>query len=91
MHLSLTQSSFSLTDDEGALKDASVVRMFLMMHPWYISSTDFAKKLFLKYPLLHCMDKNNTLPLATHCGKMYIYITVYLNSQMMIHLKSILH
>uniref|UniRef100_A0A8C2WND3 RAS guanyl releasing protein 2 n=1 Tax=Cyclopterus lumpus TaxID=8103 RepID=A0A8C2WND3_CYCLU len=30
--------------------DASLVRMFLMMHPWYIPSTDMAKKLVLKYP-----------------------------------------
>lgn len=32
------------------MKDASLVRMFLMMQPWYIPSTDMAKKLVLKYP-----------------------------------------
>ena len=42
---------FFSQDDKGALKDVSVVRMFLMMHPWYIPSTDMAKKLVLKYPL----------------------------------------
>ncbi|XP_070403558.1 RAS guanyl-releasing protein 2 isoform X3 [Nothobranchius furzeri] len=31
----------------GTLNDASLVRMFLMMHPWYIPSTDMAKKLVL--------------------------------------------
>lgn len=35
-------------DDAGAVKDPSFVRMFLMMHPWYISSTDLSKKLLLK-------------------------------------------
>ncbi|CAB1351792.1 unnamed protein product [Coregonus sp. 'balchen'] len=38
------------TDETGALSDPSVVRMFLMMHPWYLPSTDMAKKLLLKYP-----------------------------------------
>lgn len=60
MHLSLSHVFFlSLTDDDGVLNDASVVRMFLMMHPWYISSTDFAKKLLLRYPFLHHMNKKN--------------------------------
>lgn len=27
-----------------------MVRMFLMMHPWYIPSIDMAKKLVFKYP-----------------------------------------
>uniref|UniRef100_A0A672PQ04 RAS guanyl releasing protein 2 n=1 Tax=Sinocyclocheilus grahami TaxID=75366 RepID=A0A672PQ04_SINGR len=35
-------------DSEGTIKDASFVKMFLMMHPWYISSTDLSKKLLLK-------------------------------------------
>lgn len=63
---------FSLTDDEGVLKDTSVVRMFLMMHPWYISSTNFAKKLLLKYPLLHHKDKNNTFSLD-YCTLWWLY------------------
>lgn len=37
-------------DERGTLKDVSLVRMFLMMQPWYIPSTDMAKKLVLKYP-----------------------------------------
>uniref|UniRef100_A0A8C1BPJ2 RAS guanyl releasing protein 2 n=1 Tax=Cyprinus carpio carpio TaxID=630221 RepID=A0A8C1BPJ2_CYPCA len=32
-------------DSEGTIKDRSFVKMFLMMHPWYISSTDLSKKL----------------------------------------------
>lgn len=43
-------SLFFLIDEKGTLKDASLVRMFLMMHPWYIPSADLAKKLVLKYP-----------------------------------------
>lgn len=41
-----------LPDENGTLKDTSLVRMFLMMQPWYLPSTDMAKKLVLKYPLL---------------------------------------
>uniref|UniRef100_A0A8C4X308 RAS guanyl releasing protein 2 n=1 Tax=Erpetoichthys calabaricus TaxID=27687 RepID=A0A8C4X308_ERPCA len=36
--------------DTGTLKDKILVRMFLMMHPWYIPSTELAKKLVNKYP-----------------------------------------
>ncbi|KAK3507281.1 hypothetical protein QTP70_013540 [Hemibagrus guttatus] len=35
-------------DDTGKLKDLPLVRMFLMMHPWYLPSTELAKKLLLK-------------------------------------------
>ncbi|KAK3524334.1 hypothetical protein QTP70_027957 [Hemibagrus guttatus] len=45
----LVEACIKAFDDEGVLKDASLVRMFLMMHPWYISSSDFAKKLLHKY------------------------------------------
>uniref|UniRef100_A0A673NLW7 RAS guanyl-releasing protein 2-like n=1 Tax=Sinocyclocheilus rhinocerous TaxID=307959 RepID=A0A673NLW7_9TELE len=38
-------------DSEGTIKDTSFVKMFLMMHPWYIASTDLSKKLLLQYPL----------------------------------------
>ncbi|XP_051555257.1 RAS guanyl-releasing protein 2-like isoform X2 [Myxocyprinus asiaticus] len=34
-------------DNKGTIKGSSFVRMFLMMHPWYISSTQLAKKLLL--------------------------------------------
>ncbi|MBN3307483.1 GRP2 protein, partial [Amia calva] len=42
------------SDDEGNLKDVSLVRMFLMMHPWYIPSTELAKKLLSKYQEEDC-------------------------------------
>lgn len=50
MYLSM-QPSCLILDESGTLKDTTQVRMFLMMHPWYIPSTDMAKKLVLKYPL----------------------------------------
>ncbi|KAL2078896.1 hypothetical protein ACEWY4_024640 [Coilia grayii] len=43
-------------DEQGAVKDSSVVRMFLMMHPWYLPSTDLAKKLLLKSQEEACTD-----------------------------------
>ncbi|KTF87036.1 hypothetical protein cypCar_00032034 [Cyprinus carpio] len=36
------------SDSEGTIKNPSFVKMFLMMHPWYISSTDLSKKLLLQ-------------------------------------------
>lgn len=39
-----------LVDNEGRLSDEPLVQMFLMRHPWYISSADLAKKLSNKYP-----------------------------------------
>ncbi|KAG9259889.1 RAS guanyl-releasing protein 2-like isoform X2 [Astyanax mexicanus] len=44
----LVDACIQAFDDTGKLKDSSVVRMFLMMHPWYLPSTDLAKKLLLK-------------------------------------------
>uniref|UniRef100_A0A667Y4G7 RAS guanyl releasing protein 2 n=1 Tax=Myripristis murdjan TaxID=586833 RepID=A0A667Y4G7_9TELE len=48
----LVEACIQAFDEKGTLKDAAPVRMFLMMHPWYIPSTDMAKKLVLKYPSL---------------------------------------
>lgn len=45
-----------ILDESGTLKDASHVRMFLMMHPWYIPSTNMAEKLVQKYP--ECCSSN---------------------------------
>uniref|UniRef100_A0A3Q0RZ48 RAS guanyl releasing protein 2 n=1 Tax=Amphilophus citrinellus TaxID=61819 RepID=A0A3Q0RZ48_AMPCI len=44
----LVEACIKAFDKKGTLKDVSLVRMFLMMHPWYIPSTDLAKKLVLK-------------------------------------------
>uniref|UniRef100_A0A4W5RA27 RAS guanyl releasing protein 2 n=1 Tax=Hucho hucho TaxID=62062 RepID=A0A4W5RA27_9TELE len=46
----LVEACIQAFDETGTLKDPSLVRMFLMMHPWYLPSTDMAKKLLLKYP-----------------------------------------
>uniref|UniRef100_A0A3B3DXB1 RAS guanyl releasing protein 2 n=1 Tax=Oryzias melastigma TaxID=30732 RepID=A0A3B3DXB1_ORYME len=45
----LVEACIEAFDDKGILKEDSLVRMFLMMHPWYIPSTEMAKKLVLKY------------------------------------------
>uniref|UniRef100_A0A8D0H7Q3 RAS guanyl releasing protein 2 n=1 Tax=Sphenodon punctatus TaxID=8508 RepID=A0A8D0H7Q3_SPHPU len=44
----------SLADDEGKVRDPQLVRMFLMMHPWYIPSSELAAKLLQIYP--SCSD-----------------------------------
>uniref|UniRef100_A0A8C8F6W3 RAS guanyl releasing protein 2 n=1 Tax=Oncorhynchus tshawytscha TaxID=74940 RepID=A0A8C8F6W3_ONCTS len=44
----LVEACIQAFDETGTLKDPSLVRMFLMMHPWYLPSTDMAKKLLLK-------------------------------------------
>uniref|UniRef100_A0A8C8F8B6 RAS guanyl releasing protein 2 n=1 Tax=Oncorhynchus tshawytscha TaxID=74940 RepID=A0A8C8F8B6_ONCTS len=41
----LVEACIQAFDETGTLKDPSLVRMFLMMHPWYLPSTDMAKKL----------------------------------------------
>uniref|UniRef100_A0A3Q1K7V6 RAS guanyl releasing protein 2 n=1 Tax=Anabas testudineus TaxID=64144 RepID=A0A3Q1K7V6_ANATE len=47
----LVEACIQAFDEKGTLKDPSLVRMFLMMHPWYIPSTDMAKKLYLSSSL----------------------------------------
>uniref|UniRef100_A0A672IES0 RAS guanyl releasing protein 2 n=1 Tax=Salarias fasciatus TaxID=181472 RepID=A0A672IES0_SALFA len=44
----LVEASIQAFDEKGAVKDPTLVSMFLMMHPWYIPSTELAKKLVLK-------------------------------------------
>lgn len=39
-------------DDSGKVRDPQLVRMFLMMHPWYIPSSQLAAKLLHIYPSL---------------------------------------
>ncbi|XP_048883457.1 RAS guanyl-releasing protein 2-like isoform X1 [Brienomyrus brachyistius] len=45
----LVNACIKAFDDKGVLQDPSLVRMVLMMHPWYISSTDLTRKLLLKF------------------------------------------
>ncbi|XP_071386101.1 RAS guanyl-releasing protein 2 [Centroberyx affinis] len=56
----LVEACVQAFDEKGALKDASLVRMFLMMHPWYIPSTDMAKKLVLKFQEESCTAELRT-------------------------------
>lgn len=71
-------SYFLPTDEGGTLKDVSLVRMFLMMQPWYIPSTDMTKNLVLKYPGLllyniYVQYMTTVSQLYLHCGKEQIF------------------
>lgn len=71
-------SYFLPTDEGGTLKDASLVRMFLMMQPWYIPSTDMTKNLVLKYPALllyniYVQYMTTVSQLYLDCGKEQIF------------------
>lgn len=37
-------------DNEGQVRDPELVRMFLMMHPWYLPSAQLAARLLRIYP-----------------------------------------
>ncbi|XP_071334154.1 RAS guanyl-releasing protein 2 isoform X2 [Trachinotus anak] len=56
----LVEACIQAFDEKGTLKDVSLVRMFLMMHPWYIPSTDMAKKLVLKSQEEGCTAERRT-------------------------------
>lgn len=56
----LVEACIQAFDEKGTLKDASLVRMFLMMHPWYIPSTDMARKLVLKSKEERCTEERRT-------------------------------
>uniref|UniRef100_A0A8C8DSN9 RAS guanyl releasing protein 2 n=1 Tax=Oryzias sinensis TaxID=183150 RepID=A0A8C8DSN9_9TELE len=56
----LVEACIQAFDDKGTLKDDSLVRMFLMMHPWYIPSTEMAKKLVLKSQEETCSSERRT-------------------------------
>uniref|UniRef100_A0A674ETK7 RAS guanyl releasing protein 2 n=1 Tax=Salmo trutta TaxID=8032 RepID=A0A674ETK7_SALTR len=53
----LTEACIKAFDYEGRLNDESLVRMFLMMHPWYLSSADLAKKLSSKSLEENCLPE----------------------------------
>ncbi|XP_017277535.1 RAS guanyl-releasing protein 2 isoform X1 [Kryptolebias marmoratus] len=57
----LVEACIQAFDEKGALKDASLVRMFLMMHPWYIPSTEMAKKLVLKSQEESCTERRTRI------------------------------
>uniref|UniRef100_A0A3Q3WUF3 Uncharacterized protein n=1 Tax=Mola mola TaxID=94237 RepID=A0A3Q3WUF3_MOLML len=56
----LVEACIKAFDESGALKDTSLVRMFLMMQPWYTPSTDMAKKLVLKSQEESCTAERRT-------------------------------
>ncbi|XP_045920111.1 RAS guanyl-releasing protein 2-like isoform X3 [Micropterus dolomieu] len=56
----LLEACIQAFDEKGTLKDASLVRMFLMMQPWYIPSSDMAKKLVLKSQEESCNAERRT-------------------------------
>ncbi|XP_054914544.1 RAS guanyl-releasing protein 2 isoform X1 [Poeciliopsis prolifica] len=56
----LVEACIQAFDEKGTLKDASLVRMFLMMHPWYIPSTDMARKLVLLSREESCTEERRT-------------------------------
>ncbi|KAI1898509.1 hypothetical protein AGOR_G00073080 [Albula goreensis] len=56
----LVEACIKAFDDTGSLKDPSLVRMFLMMHPWYLPSTDLARKLLLKSQEENCTAELRT-------------------------------
>uniref|UniRef100_A0A8P4GNF3 RAS guanyl-releasing protein 2 n=1 Tax=Dicentrarchus labrax TaxID=13489 RepID=A0A8P4GNF3_DICLA len=56
----LVEACIQAFDEKGALKDTPLVRMFLMMQPWYIPSTDMAKKLVLKSQEDSCTAERRT-------------------------------
>nr|KAF6438828.1 hypothetical protein HJG59_015333 [Molossus molossus] len=47
-------------DDSGKVRDPQLVRMFLMMHPWYIPSSQLAAKLLHIYPSYQQSRKDNS-------------------------------
>uniref|UniRef100_A0A8C8SUG1 N-terminal Ras-GEF domain-containing protein n=1 Tax=Pelusios castaneus TaxID=367368 RepID=A0A8C8SUG1_9SAUR len=52
----LLQGCIEAFDNEGKVRDPQLVRMFLMMHPWYIPSSQLASKLLHIYPLSPCLE-----------------------------------
>ncbi|XP_027628202.1 RAS guanyl-releasing protein 2 isoform X2 [Tupaia chinensis] len=51
-------------DDSGKVRDPQLVRMFLMMHPWYIPSSQLAAKLLHIYQQSR-KDNSNSLQVKT--------------------------
>uniref|UniRef100_A0A452T786 RAS guanyl releasing protein 2 n=1 Tax=Ursus maritimus TaxID=29073 RepID=A0A452T786_URSMA len=60
-------------DDSGKVRDPQLVRMFLMMHPWYIPSSQLAAKLLHIYP---SHDNSNSLQVKT-CHLVRYWISAF--------------
>ncbi|XP_023041985.1 RAS guanyl-releasing protein 2 isoform X3 [Piliocolobus tephrosceles] len=62
-------------DDSGKVRDPQLVRMFLMMHPWYIPSSQLAAKLLHIYQQSH-KDNSNSLQVKT-CHLVRYWISAF--------------
>ncbi|XP_020501278.1 RAS guanyl-releasing protein 2 isoform X1 [Labrus bergylta] len=56
----LVEACIQAFDEKGTLKDINLVRMFLMMQPWYVPSTDMAQQLVLKSQDESCSAERRT-------------------------------
>ncbi|XP_012318477.1 RAS guanyl-releasing protein 2 isoform X1 [Aotus nancymaae] len=62
-------------DDSGKVRDPQLVRMFLMMHPWYIPSSELAAKLLHIYQQSR-KDNSNSLQVKT-CHLVRYWISAF--------------
>ncbi|CAO2584449.1 RAS guanyl-releasing protein 2 [Lemmus lemmus] len=62
-------------DDSGKVRDPQLVRMFLMMHPWYIPSSQLAAKLLHFYQQSRT-DNSNSLQVKT-CHLVRYWISAF--------------
>uniref|UniRef100_A0A8C0D813 RAS guanyl releasing protein 2 n=1 Tax=Balaenoptera musculus TaxID=9771 RepID=A0A8C0D813_BALMU len=62
-------------DDSGKVRDPQLVRMFLMMHPWYIPSSQLAAKLLHIYQQSR-KDSSNSLQVKT-CHLVRYWISAF--------------
>ncbi|XP_048217391.1 LOW QUALITY PROTEIN: RAS guanyl-releasing protein 2 [Perognathus longimembris pacificus] len=62
-------------DDSGKVRDPQLVRMFLMMHPWYIPSSQLAAKLLHIYQQSR-KDNSNSLQVKT-CHLVRYWISAF--------------
>lgn len=59
-------------DDEGKVRDPQLVRMFLMMHPWYIPSSELAAKLLKIYQESRGPENNSLQVKTCHLVRYWI-------------------
>lgn len=77
MHAGVTQCLFSPipADDSGDLRGCQLPRVMLLMHRWYVTSTELAGKLLTIYPLAGqvavwekvCKAASMPITIGKHC------------------------
>ncbi|XP_072495112.1 RAS guanyl-releasing protein 2 isoform X3 [Notamacropus eugenii] len=72
---SIQHHYFPSPDDSGKVRDPQLVRMFLMMHPWYIPSSQLAAKLLHIYQQSR-KDNSNSLQVKT-CHLVRYWISAF--------------